>query len=222
MRTLFHLPLDPFCRIIRLVLREKKLDFNLVYERTWDERDEFLSLNPTSEVPVLIDQNGSVIASFYAIIEYLEEAYIENSYIQKSPLQKAEIRRLTDWFNGKFAKEVTNKIVFEKIYKRHFEKLGPDPANLRSAAQNIHGHLDYICYLVDRRRWLAGEEITIADFTAAAHLSCLDFLGAVPWEKYEEAKDWYMRIKSRPSFRPLLSDQVPGHTATSHYTNLDF
>ncbi len=222
MRTLFHLPMDPLSRTVRIILREKKLDFNLVYERIWDERDDFFSLNPAGEIPLFIDQNGAIIASFYAIIEYLEETYPENTFSDKNPLMKAEIRRLIDWFNGKFSREVTQKLVFEKIYKRHVLREGPDSKNLREGQYNIHAHMDYICYLIDRRRWLAGEELTIADFTAAAHLSCLDFLGCVPWEKYEEAKDWYMRIKSRPSFRPLLSDQVPGHTAAEHYANLDF
>lgn len=222
MRTLFHLPLDPLSRTVRLILREKRLDFNLVYERIWDERDDFLSINPACELPVFIDQNGSIISSFYAIVEYLEETYPENNLSKKNVIMNAEIRRLVDWFNGKFNREVTHKLVFEKIYKRHMIKEGPSSQNLREAQQNIHGHMDYICYLIDRRRWIAGEEITLADFTAAAHLSCLDFLGSVPWEKYVEAKDWYMRIKSRPSFRPLLADQVPGHTAAEHYTNLDF
>jgi glutathione S-transferase len=214
--------MDPLSRTVRILLREKKLDFTLMYERTWDERDDFLSINPAAEVPVFIDQNGAIISSFYAIVEYLEETYPENTFSGKDPILNAEIRRLVDWFNGKFNKEVTNKLVFEKIYKRHVLKEGPDAKNLREAQYNIHAHLDYICYLIDRRRWLAGEFITIADFTAAAHLSCLDFLGSVPWEKYEEAKEWYMRIKSRPSFRPLLSDQVPGHSPVDHYANLDF
>lgn len=222
MRTLFHLPLDPFSRAVRILLREKKLDFELAYERIWDERDDFFSLNPSGEIPVFVDQNGTVISSFYAIIEYLEETYLENTFFPKSPVAKIEVRRLIDWFNGKFNHEVTHKLVFEKVYKRHMTKEGPDPKNLREAQYNIHAHMDYICYLIDRRKWLAGEDLTVADFVAAAHLSCLDFFETVPWEKYEEAKDWYMRIKSRPSFRALLSDSVPGHTAAKHYANLDF
>ena len=129
---------------------------------------------------------------------------------------------MTDWFNGKFSREVIQKLVFEKIYKSNVLKEVPDSKNLGEGQYNIHAQMDYICYLIDRRCWLAGEEITVADFTAAAHLSCLDFLECVPWGQYEEAKGWYMRIKLRPSFRPLLSDQVPGHTAIDHYANLDF
>ncbi len=52
MRTLYHLPLDPGCRIIRIMLGEKRLEFNLKTEAVWDRRQGFLELNPAGEVPV--------------------------------------------------------------------------------------------------------------------------------------------------------------------------
>ena len=222
MRTLYHLHLDPICRIIRILMGEQKLEFQLHYERVWDERDDFFSLNPGGEVPVLVDQNGSSIVSFYAIIRYLEDMYPDQSSDQTNPLFMSEVWRLVDWFNGKFSREVTSKLVFEKIYKRHILKGYPDSKNIREAQHDIHAHMDYLCYLIDRRKWIAGETLSIADFTAAAHLSCLDFVGNVPWDKYPEAKEWYMLLKSRPSFRALLQDQVPGHQAVEHYAVLDF
>jgi len=74
----------------------------------------------------------------------------------------------------------------------------------------------------ERRRWLAGENFSLADITAAAHLSTLDYLGDVPWDNHEPAKEWYARIKSRPSFRPLLADHIPGAPPPKHYADLDF
>jgi glutathione S-transferase len=82
--------------------------------------------------------------------------------------------------------------------------------------------LDYIGYLTEQRRWIAGDELTLADITAAAHLSCVDYLGDVPWSDHPNAKDWYARIKSRPSFRPLLGDHIPGAPPPPHYADLDF
>ena len=87
---------------------------------------------------------------------------------------------------------------------------------------NIHTHMDYISYLVERRKWLAGHEFSLADITAAAHLSTLDYIGDVPWKDHESAKGWYARIKSRPSFRPLLGDRIPSAPPPSHYADLDF
>ena len=74
----------------------------------------------------------------------------------------------------------------------------------------------------ERRRWLAGDHFSVADITAAAHLSALDYLGEVPWEDYDAAKSWYALLKSRPSFRPLLADRVAGFIPSGTYADLDF
>ena len=77
-------------------------------------------------------------------------------------------------------------------------------------------------YGTDARRWLAGDDLSFADFAAAAHISTVDYLGEMPWHEYPAVKAWYQKIKSRPSFRALLSDQVRGIPAVAHYADLDF
>lgn len=136
------------------------------------------------------------------------------------------MRRLLDWFNLKFFDEVSGYLVTQKIYKRFMPSDGgggpPDMDQVRAARSNIRYHLRYIGYLVSRRNWLAGDDLSYADLAAAAHLSCVDFLGDVPWAESENAKDWYARVKSRPSFRALLADRVPGMTPDPVYADLDF
>lgn len=222
MRTLYHLPLSPFCRKVRIVLAEKSLDFTLETEKVWERRPHFLNMNPAGQVPVLQDLNGTIVVDSRVICEYLEEAYPEHILIGKTPTQKAETRRLIAWFDEKFDRDVTRNLLFERTLKRQLGHGGPDSAALRVGSQNIHIHLEYITWLSDRRNWLAGDHFSLADIAAASHLSCLDYLSVVPWEKHPGAKDWYARIKSRPSFRPLLRDMVPGIQMPSHYADLDF
>jgi len=207
-----------------LILAEKKLDFELEAERMWERRAEFMELNPAGKVPLLIDLNGTTVVDSMAITEYLEEAYSERLLIGSGLTYRAEVRRLTAWFDDKFAHEVSVSLILEKVLKKHLYKdqSGPNSAVLRMIKTNIHDHLTYIAWLVDRRKWLAGDEFSLADLTAAAHLSVVDYLGDVPWDKHELAKDWYARIKSRPSFRALLSDRVPGLAPAAHYRDLDF
>ncbi|MFD2263853.1 glutathione S-transferase family protein [Lacibacterium aquatile] len=222
MRTFFHLWLSPVARKIRLILREKGLDFDPVIERVWERRPEFMALNPAAEVPVLIEADGRVLSDGTAIQEYLEEAYPDKPLIYGDVHQRAEIRRLVGWFDQKFNREVTANLVEEKVGKRLLGQGQPNSQAMKAGYANIHYHLDYIAYLMDRRRYLAGEEFSLADITAATHLSCLDYLGDVPWEGHEGARDWYARVKSRPSFRPLLADRVPGIAPVQHYDDLDF
>jgi glutathione S-transferase len=222
MRILYHLWLSPFSRTIRIVLKEKNLDFTMKAEKVWERRPEFLALNPAGEVPVLIEPDGTVIADVRAIAEYLDEVHREKILIGINPLDRAEIRRLVAWFDVKMNHEVTENLVGEKMMKRFLGLGQPNSSAIRAGHANLVHHLDYIGYLTERRRWLAGENFSLADITAAAHLSSLDYLGDVPWDDHEAAKEWYARIKSRPSFRPLLTDHIPGAAPPKHYADLDF
>ena len=222
MRTLYHFPLCPFSRQIRVILKEKDLPFELVAENYWERRDSFARLNPAMEVPVLIEENNDVFSHITAITEYIEEAYPERQMLGKVLTERAEVRRIVGWFNDKFYHEVTRYIVNERVI-RYYTRIGETSSDsIRAAKSNINYHLDYIAHLTRQHRWLAGERLTFADIAAACQLSVLDYLGDVPWDHNPAIKDWYALIKSRPSFRPLLHDRVSGFAPSKHYTNLDF
>jgi len=222
MRQLYHYWLCPFSRKIRILLAEKKLIFETIAIKPWEIPASFFSLNPEGLPPVLTDDDGKNIANAYPITEYLEEVYFEPSFLGKTSAQRIETRRLMVWFDEKFAREVTHNLVYEKVLRRKMGQGGPDSATIRIGNANIHDHLEYISWLCDRRNWLAGEEFSLADISAAAHFSCIDYLGDVPWDKHPAAKLWYARVKSRPSFRSILADVVPGLSPSPQYTNLDF
>jgi glutathione S-transferase len=221
-RTLYHLWLSPFSRKVRVALKEKGLDVELKVEKVWERRPEFLSMNAAGTVPVLVEDDGTTVADSGAICEYLEEVYPERKLMGETPAERAEVRRLLAWFDQKFAREVSDNLYREKIMKRFLRIGEPNSSAIRAGHQNIHYHLDYVAWLTERRRYLAGDRFSLADIAAAAHLSALDYLGDVPWEQHVGAKDWYARIKSRPSFRPLLADHIPGAPPPKHYADLDF
>ncbi|MEA2783025.1 MAG: glutathione S-transferase [Rhodospirillaceae bacterium] len=222
MRRLHHFALQPSSRKLRILLREKDLDFELIDERPGDRREELLHLNPSGEVPVLVEPDGAAYADGQAIAEYLDETYPERPLIGATAQRRAEVRRLVSWFDLKFDREVTARLLDEKIMKRLIRSGHPDSQAIRLASANLHIHLDYIAWLADRRTWLAGDGFSLADIAAAAHLSVVDYLGDIPWDGHPGAKDWYARVKSRPSFRPLLADHVPGAPPPRHYADLDF
>ncbi|HEY1723255.1 MAG TPA: glutathione S-transferase family protein [Magnetospirillaceae bacterium] len=223
MRTLYHHWLCPFSRKVRVVLAEKKLPFELVLESVWDRRPEFMALNPANDVPVLIEPGGEVLCDSGAIVEYIDEKIPDPPLLGTDALVRAEVRRLANWFDIKFNREVTINLVGEKIVKRQMGYPGgPDSQAVRTGFQNLGQHLAYLGRLADERKWLAGEIYSLADIAAAAHLSTVDYMGDIPWDDYPEVKDWYARVKSRPSFRPLLADQLPGMRPPPHYADLDF
>ncbi len=202
----------------------------LVEERAFERRQEFLILNPAGTTPVLVEDGGYAIPGAGVIAEYLDETrglgLGARRLLPDRPAQRVEVRRLLDWFNGKFFAEVSGYLVAEKVYKRFMTPAqgggAPDMELVRVARGNIRYHLRYIGYLSGVRNWLAGDRLTYADLAAAAHLSSVDLLGDVPWAEDEAAKHWYARVKSRPSFRPLLADRVPGLVPSPAYADLDF
>ncbi len=226
MRTLYHLWLSPACRTVRVALAEKGLPFDAVVEKTWQRREPFLALNPAGRVPVLAEEGGPVICGLVPILEYLEEAMPRPPLLQDKgplePVQRAETRRLLVWFAEQFDVEVVEPVVGERLMKRQMGAGAPDGALIRAGLRNLRTHLAYITWLMERRRWLAGEFYSLADIAAAAALSCVDYCGDVPWDDHPEARAWYQRIKSRPAFRPLLTDHIPGNAPPPHYADLDF
>jgi glutathione S-transferase len=163
-----------------------------------------------------------VLGESSAIFEYLEETHPEPALLPRDPAARAEARRLEGWFDDKFHHEVTANLVYERINKKLMGTGYPDSHKIKAGSKNIKYHLDYMGWLLDTRDWLAGNKMTIADFTAAAHLSTLDYVNDVDWLRNKNVKEWYARIKSRPSFRPLLADQVTGFVPPDHYADLDF
>lgn len=222
MRLLYHLPLSPYARKVRLVLAEKRLPFELRVEKVWQRRLEYLELNPAATVPTLVEDNGLVIPDSGVICEYLDEAYPDTGLLGRTIGERVEVRRLVSWFDNKFAHEVLRNLLWEKTMKQVQGLGAPEAGALRAGYANIKHHLMYIGWLAENRKWLAGASLSLADFTAAAFLSSLDFIGDVDWSVSAPAKDWYARMKSRPSFRAILADRVTGMAPPPHYSDLDF
>ncbi|MBF9233761.1 glutathione S-transferase family protein [Microvirga alba] len=230
MAILHSYPFCPHSRFARLVLAELGLEPDFVEEKPWERRLPFLELDPAGNLPLFIDDEGLAVPGARILAEYLDETRDESlgdrRFLPQDLAQRVEVRRLLDWFLVKFHQEVSDYLATEKIYKRFMPSdIGggpPDMGAIRAARANVRYHLKYIGFLIAKRNWLAGDQMTYADLAAAAHLSVVDYLGDVPWDEDETARHWYARIKSRPSFRALLADRVPGMAPADHYDNLDF
>ncbi len=223
MWQLLQFPLCPFSRKVRLQLGEKGIAYRLKRENPCDHRDEFLHINPAARTPVMQDEaRGLNLSDSVAISEYIEEVSDKVPLISGSSAYRAEIRRLVAWFDQQFYGDVTAPLLHERMRKRVVHRQPPDSSVLREAMRLANGHLDYIDYLIDHRTWIAGGTMSMADIAAAAQISAADYLGGIDWTGHEQTKAWYAMFKSRPSFRPLLSERMEIVVPPSHYEKPDF
>ena len=218
---LYHSPLSPFCRKVRLTLAEKRIEVELVEERYWERDPDFLRRSPAGKVPVLKADDGFLTESS-AICEWLDETQPEPPLMPPDPMGRYEVRRLVQFFDDTFYEEVTARLLGERVNKKMTGRGYPDSAAIKAGSRAIKGYLDMLEELLDVRRWLAGDAMTLADFAAAAHFSSLDYISDVDWNRVSNVRDWYAKIKSRPAFRGLLADTVPGFRPPPHYADLDF
>lgn len=227
MPKLIHFTLDPHGRRMRLALAEYGQPVTLAEERPWQPSEQVLTLNPAGLTPIYVDDSGIAVAGAEALTEYLEETLgATRPLIPGSALARAEVRRLVAWFDIKFYAEVTEPVLTEKVIRRFVASTSgrgsPDMQRMRSGLQMLKPHLDYLGFLAEERSWLAGDDLSLADLAAAAHISAIDYLGEINWADHPVAQTWYSRIKSRPSFRALLADTIPGVAPAAHYAELDF
>ena len=227
MAALIHFALDPFSRRMRLALAEYGAATELIEEQPWAPTSDIYSLNPAGTLPVYLQDSQTTISGMEAIGEYLNETLGQRrTLIPGDAKGRAEVRRLMGWFDSKFYAEVSEPILSEKAYRRFLKPEqgggGPDMGRVRLAAAALRQHLAYVGQLADRHAWLAGGALSLADLAAAAHLSVAEYFGDIPWADYPVAKSWYQRIKSRPSFRPLLADTLRGLPPAAGYADLDF
>ncbi|RGP39696.1 Glutathione transferase [Altererythrobacter insulae] len=222
MWRLYQFPLCPFSRKIRLLMGEKNIAYEMVREDPWSASDYFWNLNPAGRTPVVVNQDrDTVLCDSRAIAEYFEETVDKAPMINGTSANRAEIRRLVALFDENFYNDVTAPLLNERMKKRIVLNQPPDSRVLREAMKLAHGHLDYMDWLIDNRPWLAGSTMSLADLAAAAQISVADYLGGIDWAGHEQTRGWYAVFKSRPSFRPLLSERMGVIQPPSHYAKVD-
>jgi glutathione S-transferase len=223
MWQLYQFPLCPFSRKVRLLLGEKGVGYELVRESPWVRRDEFIDMNPTGQTPVMVDPTRNLLLiDSAAICEYFEETVDQAAMINGTATNRAETRRLVSWFDHQFYQDVTAPLLHERMIKRIVHRAAPDARVLREAMKAAIGHLDYVDYLLDHRTWIGGATMGLADLAAAAQISVTDYLGGIDWKGHEQTARWYRGFKSRPSFRPLLSERMEGIAPPGYYDDVDF
>ena len=214
MARLIQLLLSPASRLVRLAAGEKRIACTLV------SADD-----PGVHLPVWVEPDGTTVTGLWAIIDHLENTYPDPPLLPEEAAERGEALRLLDWAMTIFHDEITRRIVFEKASQSQTGSMSRRPPNMetiRAGRTALRAALPTVGSLAESRGFLSGRQVSLADLAVAAHVSALDYYGEIPWPEFPTVTEWYYRLKSRPSFRTLLSDRVPGQPPVTHYAELDF
>ena len=222
MITLHHYYLCSSSRYIRLILEEHNITYETQLENFWKPQKDFLKINPAGHLPVLVNEDNFPIIGANSCIEYIKDLELRPKLFVDNYRDKAEINRLVHWFDVIFKKEVFDPIIYEKVFSRIVDNISPNSDNIRAAFHNLDFHIQYFNYLLNSKNYFIKDELTYLDFLAAANFSVLDYLGLLNLKSYESMREWYFKIKSRPSFKTLLKDQIVGLNPHENYKNIDF
>src|SRR5689334_18063967 len=82
---------SPYVRKVRIVMAEKKLDYQFELEDVWG-RDNILAANPLGKVPVLVLEGGEAVFDSRVIVDYLDTRSPVSRLIPESSRERTEVR----------------------------------------------------------------------------------------------------------------------------------
>lgn len=221
LRTLYHWPLDPFSRSVRVLLAEKKLSAELKEVSPWDGGHLLSELTAFPTLPMLVEPGGLALTGTRVILDFLDDTHKTPGLRPALPGDRAEMARIIDCVERLLAGEVGATLLAERIDQRVRRIGSPDTRRLRAGFDSLRVYLQHFDALADRRPFIAGPTFSLADIVLAAHLSCFDYFGDLDLTGHDGLATWYLRMKSRPAFRALLADSLPGAPPHAHYASLD-
>ncbi|MFO1130090.1 MAG: glutathione S-transferase family protein [Rickettsiales bacterium] len=218
----------PLSRQVRILLEENELKNSIIkYNKNLSEEQKnlFLKKNPFNIMPFLVVKNNINNATFevYGISNCINIVNSKCKNLIPSDLEKKIItNNLLYVINTNFFEEITKIIIYEKITKYSVYKKAPDSLILSNVRKNLIKYLNYFAKMINVNTNLSTEQLSLADIALFSHISLLDYVNEIDWNKHEILKEWYLIIKSKPNFRKVLNEFIPGFVPSYSYKNLDF
>lgn len=214
----------PFSRKIRIFANEISFDCEFSRENYRKLSASFLAISPAGVGPVMDAGNGVHIMGSDNICDYIR-SYCKNnsveSLIGSNMNEYHEIRSVNWWFDVVFYNDIVKSILEEKLYLDHNST--PNVYRLRTVRSKLLNlHFKYMSSRFKQYEWLGSNSYSLADITAASHLSVIDYFGDIPWNRVSsDIIEWYSTIKSKISFRFVLDDTIEGFKPSASYIKLD-
>lgn len=187
---------SPYVRKIRIVLAEKKIDFDLVLDSPWEEGNQVVALNPLGKVPVLVLDDESTLYDSRVIAEYLDTVAPNNRLIPASGRERISVKRWEALADG----------VLDAAVSAFLESRRPDgersPSWIERQRDKIARSLRAMSEELGEQPWCHGNNLSLADIAVGCALGYVSFrLGDIRWSKpYPNLAHLYEKLMQRPAF----------------------
>ncbi|MDT7834366.1 glutathione S-transferase family protein [Aquabacterium sp. OR-4] len=188
---------SPYVRKVRIVMAEKKLDYQLVLEDVWGQ-EAILASNPLGKVPCLIMEGGEAVFDSRVIVEYVDTLSPVGKLIPPSGRERVEVRTWEALADG----------VCDAAILARLEATWAPREGLRSEAwierqmSRVHSALKAMSLGLGDKPWCSGNHLTLADVSVGVALAYLDFRFAhIDWRTdYPNLARLALKLAARPSF----------------------
>jgi glutathione S-transferase len=186
------------CRRVNATIQHLGLDVEIVERGMGDlKTPDYLALNPNGKVPTLVD-GDLVLWESRSIMQYLATKK-PNTLWSSDPKRQADIARWQFWEAVHLSKG-TGAFAFEKLFKKIFMKQDPDPVAVAAGEKEWHTFAPVLNGQLETRKWIMGDDLTLADFSVGACFSYAEASG-LPWDNYKHIKAWYTHLGELPAWK---------------------
>ncbi|GGY11391.1 glutathione S-transferase [Massilia dura] len=193
---------SPYVRKVRVVLAEKKLDYQIQLENVWSADTSIHLVNPLGKVPCLVMEDGCVMYDSRVIVEYLDTLTPVCKLLPQNGRERADVKNWEALADG--VVDAAAAVRAERTQRP--AGLQSEPAIERQLAKVTRG-LASLSERLSDAPWCAGNHYSLADVAAGCTLGWLSFrFPEIDWRTpHPNLARLYDRLHERPSFR----DTVP-------------
>ena len=193
---------SPYVRKVRVVMAEKRLDYQLVLEDVWGT-DAVLASNPLGKVPCLVLEGGEALFDSRVIVEYVDTLSPVGRLIPERGRERAEVRTWESLADGLLDAAILARL--EQTWPGRSDAQR-SPAWTDRQLSRVVTSVKAMAQGLGERPWCCGNHLSLADIATACALGYLDFrFPQIPWRgEHPNLARFVDRLSARPSFVDTL------------------
>jgi glutathione S-transferase len=189
---------SPYVRKVRIVMAEKKLDYEFVLEDVWASDTKIQEFNPLGKVPCLIMEDGGAMFDSRVIVEYLDTLSPVGKLVPPNGRERAEVKCWEALADG-----VVDAAILVRLEKTRRAEHQQSQEWIQRQMDKLHAGLKAMSAGLKEKPYCTGNHYTLADVAVGGALGYLNFrFPEIQWrDDYANLGKLFDKLAERPSFK---------------------